>query len=356
MMSRSEIAWEKAGRCGIITLQRPEALNALTLNMVREIAKALDAFEADLDVASVLIRAAEGRAFCAGADIRTLYEWGRAGTTTAQLDFLREEYRLNHRIKRYKKPYIALVDGLIMGGGAGISVHGSHLIAGDNLSFAMPEVGIGFFPDIGATHFLPRLPGKTGLYIALTGERLSCGDAAAFGIASAYVPSPNHAALTARLVAGEDIGAAIEAERAEPPQSALAGQRHFIDGCFAAPTLQAILEEIDDAGYGGSEFALATYDIIRKRSPTSLAVALRQMQIGGKLDMEEALATEFRIAARIVKGPDFHEGVRAAIIDKDHQPRWVPAEIEELDQNTIESYFVPLESGELTFAPAGSAA
>lgn len=354
-MSRSEMSWEKAGRCGIITLQRPEALNALTLNMVREITKALDAFEEDAAVASVLIRAAEGRAFCAGADIRTLYEWGKAGKSAEQLGFLREEYRLNHRIKRYTKPYVALVDGLIMGGGVGISVHGSHLIAGDNLSFAMPEVAIGFFPDIGATYFLPRLPGKTGFYIALTGERLSCGDAVAFGIASAYVPSPNHAALTQRLVAGEDISAAIDAERAEPPQSGLAGQRHFIDGCFAAPTLQAILEEIDDAGYGGSEFALATYDTIRKRSPTSLAVALRQMQIGGKLDIEEALQTEFRIASRIAKGHDFSEGVRAAIIDKDHQPHWVPAEIEDVDPNAIESYFAPLEPGELTFEPAGSA-
>jgi enoyl-CoA hydratase len=348
-MSDTEIACEVAGSCGVITLDRPEALNALTLHMVREIARALDEWERDPTVACVLLRAVEGRAFCAGADIRTLYEWGKAGRHEEQLGFLREEYHLNRRIERFPKPYVSLVDGIVMGGGAGLSMHGSHVVAGDAFSFAMPEVGIGFFPDVGATYFLPRLPGKFGTYLALTGARIGVGDAVAFGLASAYVPSSCHAALTARLVAGATIDAAIEAERAAPPESMLMGQRHFIDGCFSAATLPAILEEIDDAGYGGSEFALSTYDTIRQRSPTSLAIALRQMQIGEKLEIDEALRLEFRIASRIAAGHDFSEGVRAAIIDKDNRPAWRPAEVEDIVPAAIDAFFAPLASGELQF-------
>ncbi len=349
-MSDTGIACEIAGSCGVITLDRPAVLNALTLPMVREIARALDEWEKDRTVACILLRAVEGRAFCAGADIKTLYEWGKAGHHEEQLGFLREEYQLNRRIKHYPKPYVSLIDGIVMGGGAGLAVHGSHVVAGDGFSFAMPEVGIGFIPDVGATYFLPRLAGKTGFYLALTGVRIGVGDAVAFGLASVFVPSSRHAALTARLVDGETVDAAIEAERADPPASALMGQRHFIDGCFSAATLTAILEQIDDAGYGGSEFALATYDTIRKKSPTSLAITLRQMQIGAKLDIEEALRLEFRIATRIAIGHDFYEGVRAAVIDKESPPMWHPAEVEAIVAAEIDAFFAPLPSGDLQFS------
>lgn len=349
-MSEPEIICEKKGRCGVIALNRPKALNALTLNMVREIAQALDRWEADPEVQSVLVRGAGERAFCAGADIRILHGLGKEQRFAEQLAFWREEYILNRRIKLYPKPYVSLIDGIVMGGGAGISAHGSHIVAGENFSFAMPETGIGLFPDVGATYFLPRLPGKTGVYLALTGARLSCGDALAFGLASAYAPSERHAALAQRLIDGEDVSAAIAAESAPAPESALAGQRHFIDGCFAAPTLTAILEEIDDAGYGGSEFALATYDTICAKSPTSLAIALRLMQIGPELDIDEALRTEFRIVSRIAKGHDFYEGVRAVIIDKDNKPNWTPSEIEAVKSADIDAYFAPLIEGELEFS------
>lgn len=352
-MSEPEITCEKVGHCGVITLNRPAALNALTLNMVREIARALDLWESDPAVGCVLIRGTGDRAFCAGADIRVLYELGRAERYADQLGFWREEYILNRRIKLYPKPYVALIDGIVMGGGVGVSVHGSHRVAGDKYSFAMPEVGIGFFPDVGATFFLPRLPGKAGVYLALTGARIAGGDAIAFGLASAYTPSERHAALAQRLIDGEEISAAIAAESAPAPNSALIGQRHFIDGCFAAATLPAILEEIDDAGYGGSEFALATYATIRSKSPTSLAIALRQMQLGAKLDIEEALRTEFRIVARIAKGHDFYEGVRATIIDKDNRPRWSPAEVEMIKPGDIDPYFAPPLEGELEFPALG---
>jgi enoyl-CoA hydratase len=352
-MSDPEITCEKIGHCGVITLNRPKSLNALTLNMVRGMARALDQWESDCEVACVLIRASGDRAFCAGADIRALYELGCAGLYADQLVFWREEYALNRRIKLYPKPYVALIDGIVMGGGAGVSVHGSHRVAGDKFSFAMPEVGIGFFPDVGATYFLPRLVGKVGVYLALTGARLASGDAVAFGLASAYAPSVRHAALAERLINGEDVAAAIAAESAPPPSSALIGQRHFIDGCFKAATLPAILEEIDDAGYGGSEFALATYATIRAKSPTSLAIALRQMQIGAKLDFDEAMRSEFRIVSRVAKGHDFYEGVRATIIDKDNRPLWNPAEIEMIKPQDIDPYFAPPPEGELAFLTPG---
>src|SRR3984893_1522596 len=201
-MSEPEVNCEKAGCCGLITLNRPKALNALTLNMVRQIATALDRWESDSAVACVIMTGAGCKAFCAGGDIRILYNLGKEGRYGEQLCFLREEYRLNRRIKLYPKPYLAFADGIVMGGGAGVSLHGTYVIAGENFTFAMPEVGIGFVPDVGATFFLPRLPSRVGLYLALTGARMTCGDALAFKVASTHVPSARHAALIERVVRG----------------------------------------------------------------------------------------------------------------------------------------------------------
>jgi enoyl-CoA hydratase len=348
-MSEPEIICEKAGCCGVITLNRPKALNALTLNMVREMAGALDRWERDPGVARVIIKGAGGKAFCAGGDLRILYDLGRAGRHAEQLSFWREEYCLNRRIKLYPKPYVAVADGIVMGGGAGISVHGSHVIAGEHFTFAMPETGIGFFPDVGATFFLPRLPGNAGVYLALTGARMTCGDALAFGVAFAHVPSARHPNLAQRLIGGEAIAAAIAAESAPPPASALLPQNRSIERCFSAATLASILANLDDAGHAGSDFARSAAHAIRSKSPSSLAIALRQMQIGAKLDIGEALRTEFRIVSRIARGHDFYEGVRAVIIDKDNRPLWKPAGMESVEPAGIEAYFAPLHDGELDF-------
>jgi enoyl-CoA hydratase len=350
-MSEPGITCEKAGSCGLITLRRPKALNALTLKMVQEMAAALDRWENDPQISCVVITSEDGRAFCAGGDIRILYNLGKAGRYAEQLCFWREEYRLNRRIKLYPKPYLALADGIVMGGGGGLSLHGSHVIAGDNFTFAMPEAGIGFFPDVGATFFLPRLPDSTGVYLALTGARMACGDALAFDIASAYVPSMRQARLLERLTRGEAIEAAIAAERMPSPESTLRPQSELIAHCFSASALPAILTRLDDAGNAGREFARATAHTIRTKSPTSLAIALRQMQIGARLDIGEALQTEFRIASRIARGHDYYEGVRAVIIDKDNRPCWEPATIEGVDPTDIEAYFAPLSDGELEFGP-----
>jgi enoyl-CoA hydratase len=348
-MSEAEIICKKLGCCGLITLNRPKALNALTLNMVREIAAALDRFERDPAVGCVIITGTGGKAFCAGGDIRLLYELGSGGRYAEQLCFWREEYRLNRRIKLYSKPYAALVDGIVMGGGAGISLHGAHVIAGEKFTFAMPEVGIGFIPDIGATFFLPRLPAKAGIYLALTGARITCGDALAFKIATAHIPSARHSALIERVAGGEPIETAIAAELAPPPASALLAHAELIARCFAAGTLLAILQNLDEAAHASSEFARSVADAIRAKSPTSLAIALRQMQIGATMDIGQALQTEFRIVSRIARGNDYYEGVRAVIIDKDNRPRWSPAAIESVHLADIETYFAPLAAGELDF-------
>jgi enoyl-CoA hydratase len=348
-MSEPEITCEKLGSCGVITLNRPKALNALTLNMVREMAAALDRWETDARVRCVIVKGMGDKAFCAGGDIRILYDLGKAGRHAEQLSFWREEYRLNRRIKLYPKPYLALVGGIVMGGGAGLSLHGSRVVAAENFTFAMPEAGIGFFPDVGATFFLPRLPLHAGVYLALTGARLTCGDALAFGVASIHVPSAQHARLAQRLVSGENVETAIAAETAPPPASALAPHSQTIKHCFSAATLAAILTNLDEAGQAGSDFARSAAQAIRSKSPSSLAIALRQMQIGGKLDIDEALRTEFRVVSRIARGHDFYEGVRAVIIDKDNHPRWNPTTIESVESGTIESYFAPLLEGELDF-------
>jgi enoyl-CoA hydratase len=236
-----------------------------------------------------------------------------------------------------------------MGGGAGVAMHCAHRVAGDKYSFAMPEAAIGLFPDVGATYFLSRLPGNTGTYLALTASRAEPADAVAIGLVDAYVPSANFAELKQKLVAGEKIDAAIAAVKADPPGvSKMVEYANFINLCFAPPTVDAILGEIDEAGYAGMDFATQTYDAIARNSPTSLAIALRQMQIGPKLDRDEITKLEYRLVTRMMKtSVDFYEGVRAAIVDKDRQPKWNPSEIDAVKAADIDPLFAPLPEGEL---------
>src|SRR3954454_9731154 len=210
-MNPPEILFERRGAAGIVTLNRPKALNAVTHGMVRALAQQLHKWEADAAVTRVIIGAAGERAFSAGGDIRALYELGRAGRQSEMLTFWRDEYPLNAYIKRYPKPYVALIDGIVMGGGVGVSVNGSHRVAGDRFSFAMPEVGIGFFPDVGATWFLPRLPGELGTYCALTGERLDAGEGVAAGVATHRVRSARFAELLDGLCGGVSVDAILGA-------------------------------------------------------------------------------------------------------------------------------------------------
>ena len=341
-MSEPDIIIERRGVAGCILLNRPSALNALTASMVDAMASALDAWEHDASVERVVVSGAGERAFCAGGDIRQLYDQGRAGDYASGLDFWRREYTLNARIKTYAKPYVALIDGIVMGGGVGVSLHGSHRVAGERFVFAMPEVGIGFFPDVGATYVLPRLPGKVGWWIALTGGRVKAGDALALGLADAFVPSAKFAALAKALEMHGDTSSIIAAFAAPAPPSTLAGEQAMIDRCFAAETVLEIAARLERVALSGSAFAKAAAEALGRHSPTSLAIALRQMQAGGGLDFRQAMAIEFRIVSRLVRGPDFLEGVRAQIIDKDQAPHWRPASHGEVSAADIDAHFAPL--------------
>jgi enoyl-CoA hydratase len=342
MAETAEIIGETKGAAGLMTLNRPQALNALTLGMVRAMRRVLDQWADDPQVTRVVVTGAGGRAFCAGGDIRYLYNLGRAGRYDEALVFWREEYALNVRIKRYPKPYIALIDGIVMGGGVGVSLHGSHRVAGDRYVFAMPEVGIGFFPDVGATYALPRLPGEAGLYLALTGERARAADALALGLATHAVPSGAFEDVQAALTAGEPIEAVLASTSGDPGEASLWRERDAIDSSFAAESVTAILSRLDAAAENGSAFEAKTAATIRAKSPTSLCIAFEQMRRGGALDFEEAMRTEFRIASRAVEGHDFYEGVRAAIIDKDGAPNWRPPTLAEVREADVQRHFAPI--------------
>ncbi|WP_395667118.1 enoyl-CoA hydratase/isomerase family protein [Methylocella sp.] len=344
-MSESEVVIETRGACGVATLNRPAALNALTAGMIVALAEAMDRWERDSAVASVAVRGAGGRAFCAGADIRALYELGRAGRRAEQVAFFHDEYNLDRRIARFAKPVVALVDGVVMGGGAGLSVNARHCVAGDRITFAMPETGIGFFPDVGATSFLPRAGGAIAAYLGLTAARIATGDMVALGLATAHVPTARHDALLDRLCAGEEAAAAIGAESATAPAAALEADRATIERCFGADSIADIAARL---AADPSDFARAALEAMRAKSPTSLAVALRQMRMGAGLALEDALRLEFRIAQRILAGHDYYEGVRAVIVDKDHKPQWRPAGLDAPTQAEIDAYFAPLDE-ELSF-------
>jgi enoyl-CoA hydratase len=336
----AEALVERRGRAGVIVLNRPKALNALTLTMVRLIAAALDEWDGDDAVDRIVLIGAGERAFCAGGDIRRLYDLGRAGDHDAQLTFWREEYQLDRRIKTYPKPIIALVDGIVMGGGVGLAMHAAHTVAGERFIFAMPEVGIGFFPDVGAAWLLPRLPFHAGVYFALTGLRADAGDAVALGLAQTFVPTVAFPALTQALETDDPVNTTLARFAAPARRSALSEDAKAIEACFSGPDRTAILEALREAETQGRTFAAPARAAMLEKSPTSQAIALKQMALGARSDFDRALRTDYRVVSRICRGHDFYEGVRAVIVDKDNRPRWSepPSEAE------VDAYFAPLEN------------
>jgi enoyl-CoA hydratase len=339
-MQHDEILFERRGEAGIATLNRPQALNAVTLPMVRALAAQLDAWAGDAAVTRVILRGAGERAFSAGGDIRALYEAGIAGRQDEAMTFWREEYLLNAAIRGYAKPFVSLIDGIVMGGGVGLSVNGAWRVAGDRFQFAMPEVGIGFFPDVGATYILPRMPGRLGIWCALTGDRIKASDAVASTIATHRVASARFGELTDALCGGGLVEATLAAfaAPAEPPRL----PRAAIDALFEGDSVEAVLARLDAEQGDDAAFAQAAAATIRTKSPTSLRIALTQMQRGGGWSFRDCLRAEYRIVSRIVQGHDFYEGVRALIIDKDNAPRWRPARLDEVSAAEIERYFAPL--------------
>ena len=341
-----EVLFEIVGKSGVMTLNRPEALNALTLNMVRLMKPVLAEWAINDAVEHIIIEGAGEKGFCAGGDIRALHDWGKSGAPEAT-GFYREEYQLNRTIKTYPKPYIALIDGITMGGGVGVSVHGSHRVASERTMFAMPETGIGLLPDVGGTYFLPRLPGQTGAWLVLTGARLRGADALAAHVATHYTPSENIEALKAALSEGGDVDAILAAHHQQPaPQTkeseTLPAQQADIDRLFAADSVADITAALQA---DGSDWAQKQLAAIQGKSPTSAAVALRQMRDGINADFDECMRIEMRAVTRIMAQADFYEGVRATILEKDGAPQWTPPQ-------DIDAIFAPLknhEGGELSF-------
>jgi enoyl-CoA hydratase/carnithine racemase len=349
-VSDSDILFERRGAAGIVTLNRPQALNAVTHAMVCALRVQIDAWADDSAVTRVVIQAAGARAFSAGGDIRALTDLGRAGKHDEMLQFWRDEYPLNAAIKRYRKPYVALIDGIVMGGGVGVSIHGSHRVAGDRFQFAMPEVGIGFFPDVGATWFLPRMPGELGTYCALTGERFGIADSVASGVATHRIPSARFPALLDGLTGTVSVDAVLSAFNEPAGEGPIAERRAAIDRLFAGGTVEDILATLDREAAVGSadaEWAQKAAAAVRTKSPLSLKLALAQLRRGEVWDFETCMRAEFRIVSRIIHGHDFYEGVRAVIVDKDNRPHWQPATIAEVSSAQVEHHFAPRGGDEL---------
>ncbi|MGH6761415.1 MAG: enoyl-CoA hydratase/isomerase family protein [Phyllobacterium sp.] len=342
---QGEIAFEKRGRAGLVRLTRPAALNALSHSMVRALRRALVAWEGDPEVHCVVVEG-EGRAFCAGGDILAVYHATKAGA--APYDFFADEYRLNAHIKRYPKPYVALIDGIVMGGGVGISVHGSHRVVTENALFAMPEVGIGFFPDVGGSAFLPHMPDEFGLYLALTGNRIRQGDCLASGFATHAIAAEDKIAIREKLVETGDPDKALAGRTIEKDFETPADTRRTITACFGADTLEECLKRLSSAEAQGDEAAMAFLATLGSRSPTSLQVTFRQVRQGKALTMDDCMRMEFRIVARMLEGHDLFEGIRATLIDKGDTPKWQPANLSSLKPETVDHYFASLTDRELT--------
>jgi enoyl-CoA hydratase len=322
----------------LITLNRPKALNALTHGMAVAMQARLKDWAKDDAVEAVVIQGEGERAFCAGGDIRTLYDSGKAGTPYA-VEFYRDEYLLNAFIKHFPKPYVALLRGFVMGGGVGVSVHGSHRVADESVVFAMPETGIGLFPDVGGSFFLPRLPGELGMYLGLTGARLKTADALYTGVATHFVPAARREALVAALAEGTQVDVALRDLADRVPDTYLTGHRAKIDAIFAGTSAEEILAALDA---DRTDWSADTAKLIRPKSPTATKIAFRQIREGAKLDFDDCMRMEFRMVNRVIAGHDFYEGVRATIIDKDGAPKWRPANLDEISDTDIDAYFAPL--------------
>ncbi|MCJ1676938.1 enoyl-CoA hydratase/isomerase family protein [Streptomyces sp. APSN-46.1] len=334
------VLFDVEGRTAVITLNRPRALNALTHPMVLRISEALTAWERDPAVAQVLIRGAGERGLCAGGDIRAIHDDAKAGTT-ASADFWRDEYRLNARIARYPKPYVALMDGIVMGGGVGVSAHGDVRIVTERSRIAMPETGIGFVPDIGGTHLLGRAPGELGTHLALTGSAVGAADALLCDLADHFVPAARLADLTAGLLAGAPVRQVLARYAGRPTAPAeLTERRPWIDRCYTADTVEEIVERLFGEGDPAAKEAAET---LLAKSPTSLKVTLAAVRRARELgSLEKVLAQEYRVSCNALRSPDLVEGIRAQVIDKDRAPRWSPATLSEVTDEGVARFFAPL--------------
>lgn len=355
-VAEPDLIVRREGSAGIIRLNRPKAINAMTLEMSIGIDAALDRFEVDPAVALVLLEGAGDRGLCAGGDIRGLYESSRAGGDLGKR-FWRQEYTMNARIARFPKPYVAFMDGLVMGGGVGLSAHGSHRVVTERTKVAMPEVGLGFFPDVGGTWLLSRSPGEVGTYFGLTGQTMNGPDAVYAGFADAVVPSGKLAALRETLIGlrtgttSVAVKAAIDGFATGETAGPVAAIRSQLDRWFANDRMQDILAALQR---DGSELAQWTLKALNEKSPRGMVVALRLLRLArASSSLEECLVREYRAALAVFASDDFREGVRAAVIDKDRNPSWSPSRIEDVTPEIVAPYFAEIGADELVFDKRG---
>ena len=352
-----ELIVERVGQVGSITLNRPRVLNVLTPVMVDGLNATLKAWAGDAAIKAVVIRGAtrdDGKTpFCAGGDIRMLYEQRVDPERRFAVHFYQEEYRLNRRLHQFPKPHVALIDGVVMGGGVGASIHGSHRVMSERTLFAMPETGIGLFPDVGATHFLPRCPGHFGLYLGLTGARIGVADAVHCGLGTHHVPSAKIAALDRALLEADyardprkTVDAVIADFAAKPSVAPLESHRGGIERAFSAPSVEQIFARLEA---DGSPFATDTLKQLRTKSPLSLKVTFRQLTRHGDLSFDEAMKLEYRLAVHCNFGREFFEGIRAVVVDKDQAPQWRPARLEDVTEAMVDDYFRMPAGGDMTF-------
>ncbi|MGW4906363.1 enoyl-CoA hydratase/isomerase family protein [Streptomyces sp. NPDC004270] len=347
----SDVLLHTAGRAAHLTLNRPKALNALSHAMVLDIAEALTQWEHDPAVETVVITGAGERGLCAGGDIRSIYEDARAGDGSASAEFWRDEYHLNARIARYPKPYVAIMDGIVMGGGVGVSAHGSVRIVTERSRVAMPETGIGFVPDVGGTYLLACAPGELGTHLALTGTQIGAADALLCGLADHWVPSDRIERLIADL-ADRPVHEALTRHVRPAPEGELVRHREWIDACYAAGTVEEIVRRLLAHGDPAAKEAAET---LLSRSPTALKVTLAAMRRARRLGpLERVLDQEYRVSCAALSAPDLVEGIRAQIIDKDRNPRWSPATLAEVTDADVERFFAPLGERELGLAGPGT--
>lgn len=351
--SAAEVLLEKRGCAGVITMNRPKALNALNLSMIRQIYPQLKTWEKDPETFLIIIKGTGGKAFCAGGDIRAITDAGKVGDRLAQ-DFFREEYILNNAVGTCQKPYVALIDGITMGGGVGLSVHGQFRVATEKTLFAMPETAIGLFPDVGGGYFLPRLSGKIGYYLALTGFRLKGRDLQKAGIATHFVESEKLPALEEDLIAlkspsKENVADVLNSYHMkckidQEKQFVLDEHMDKINSLFSANSMEEIIQNLKQ---DGSPFALKQLETINKMSPTSLKMTLRQLREGASMNLQDVLTMEYRLSQACMSGHDFYEGVRAVLIDKNQVPKWKPATLEEVTDEFVDNCFKSLGNSDL---------
>ena len=337
-----DVRYEVDGACGIVTLNRPAALNALTTPMIRSMTDALSAWHADARIASVILKSASPKAFCAGGDIKAVRASSIAGDGAANEAFFSTEYVLDELIATYAKPFVSLIDGICMGGGMGISVHGRFRVVTERALFAMPEVGIGFFPDVGASYFLPRLPGQVGTYLGLTGARAGGGDAVYARLGTHFVPSARLAELERALRSDRQgaIGATLERWAESPPEAPLAAHRETLDRVFAGATAADIVDALERADDPWSRESLG---LLRRGSPLSLAITCALVRRGARVPLHACFEQELRLGRVVTRSPDFLEGVRAVLVDKDGRPRWTHAAVRDVRAGDLAGALAALE-------------